>query len=242
MSWIKIETHTPDKPEIYAIAELLNITPDDAFGKCFRVWAWFDAHTTNGKTNGASVSPALINRVAGVSGFAEAIVSTGWMIAEANGLTISNFDAHNGETAKKRGLTAKRVANHTNNTNGKTNAPSVSDALAREEKRREERTTLSSDSWFIQFWETYPKKVSKSDALKAWNKIKPDDQLATLIVTAVNRVKVLPSWTKDNGQFIPNAATWLNGKRWEDEEAAKPSTTPAPFNLLEWNRKMGLIT
>jgi len=24
-------------------------------------------------------------------------------------------------------------------------------------------------------------------------------------------------WTKDNGQYIPHAATWLNGRRWEDE-------------------------
>ena len=28
---------------------------------------------------------------------------------------------------------------------------------------------------------------------------------------------------KDNGQYIPNPATWLNQGRWEDElEAAKP--------------------
>jgi hypothetical protein len=24
-------------------------------------------------------------------------------------------------------------------------------------------------------------------------------------------------WTKDGGQFIPMPATWLNGRRWEDE-------------------------
>jgi hypothetical protein len=31
-------------------------------------------------------------------------------------------------------------------------------------------------------------------------------------------------WVKDNGQFIPHASTWLNGKRWEDELEAAPAT------------------
>lgn len=134
--WIKVEIHTPDKPEIYAIAELLGIAPDDVFGKCFRVWAWFDAHTTNGKTNGASVSEMLINRIAGVNGFATAMVSVGWLVSDECGLTVAHFDRHNGETAKQRGLTAKRVAKHKDKTNDKGNAASVSDALPREEKSR----------------------------------------------------------------------------------------------------------
>ena len=25
-------------------------------------------------------------------------------------------------------------------------------------------------------------------------------------------------WLKDNGQYIPYPSTWLNQKRWEDEE------------------------
>ena len=29
--------------------------------------------------------------------------------------------------------------------------------------------------------------------------------------------KRLEQWIKDNGQFIPHAATWLRNKRWEDE-------------------------
>lgn len=59
MAWIKMETHTPDKPEIFQIADELGIDANSAFGRCFRVWVWFDAHTTNGKANGAGVSSAL---------------------------------------------------------------------------------------------------------------------------------------------------------------------------------------
>ena len=40
---------------------------------------------------------------------------------------------------------------------------------------------------------------------------------------------VSADWTKDDGQFIPHASTWLNGKRWEDE-LPKPAgvSKPAP--------------
>jgi hypothetical protein len=33
---------------------------------------------------------------------------------------------------------------------------------------------------------------------------------------AVAEHKRSAQWSKDNGQYIPHAATWLNGKRWED--------------------------
>lgn len=34
-------------------------------------------------------------------------------------------------------------------------------------------------------------------------------------------------WTKERGRFIPNPATWLRGRRWEDEAgAADPADTP----------------
>lgn len=138
MAWLKIETHTPDKPEVFDIAGILGISPDETFGRLFRVWAWFDAHTTNGKANGISVSEALIDRVAGVSGFADAMYQAGWLEDDRLGYAMTKFDVHNGESSKKRALTAKRVAKHAEKANANTNATSVSSALPREEKIREE--------------------------------------------------------------------------------------------------------
>ena len=66
--WIKCEISTPDKPEIWEIAEAANIDPDAVFGKLFRVWAWFDQHTEKG--NAPSVTKKLIDRSVGVTGFA----------------------------------------------------------------------------------------------------------------------------------------------------------------------------
>ncbi len=69
---------------------------------------------------------------------------------------------------------------------------------------------------FEQFWKLYPKKKSRKDALKAWNKLNPDAELQTAMITALGRHCVSRDWTKDAGQYIPMASTWLNGERWHD--------------------------
>lgn len=70
---------------------------------------------------------------------------------------------------------------------------------------------------FKRFWEAYPKKVAKQDALKAFKKIKPDDNLFAEMMKALRRQKESTEWKRDKGKFVPYPATWLNGRRWEDE-------------------------
>ena len=79
---------------------------------------------------------------------------------------------------------------------------------------------------FDEFWKTYPKKVAKAQAQKAWSKLKPDKALLTVIIEALERQKQSAQWLRDNGQYIPYPATWLNGKRWED--AQEQVSQPAP--------------
>ena len=137
--WLKFEKSTLDKPEVFAIADALSIDPDAVIGKLVRVWAWFDSHTVDG--NAARVTPALLNRVSGIDGFIEAMAAEGWAAIDAGGVQLPRFDRHNGETAKQRALTAKRVARSrlsNGNSSATCNDPSVTSALAREEKRRED--------------------------------------------------------------------------------------------------------
>lgn len=70
---------------------------------------------------------------------------------------------------------------------------------------------------FDQFWEKYPKKVGKGDAEKSFKRIRPDAELFDKMMTALDGIKKSEQWTRENGRFIPNPATWLNQKRWEDE-------------------------
>jgi len=138
--WIKFELTTLDKPEVCQIAELADIDPDAVVGKLMRVWGWFDQQTENG--NAPSVSKKLLDRLVGVIGFCEHMKSVAWMIELDGVISLPHFDRHNGKTAKNRLLTAKRVANH-KAANGKSNASSVSGALPKEEKRREDQNPLS---------------------------------------------------------------------------------------------------
>lgn len=75
----------------------------------------------------------------------------------------------------------------------------------------------ASDCRFDIFWEAYPKKKAKDDCLKAWKKLKPDDAMASRIMVALSRAKSSEEWERHDGRFIPYGATWLNGKRFDDD-------------------------
>jgi len=73
---------------------------------------------------------------------------------------------------------------------------------------------------FDMFWMTYPKKVGKEAAKKAWLKVNPN---LTVVLQALSWQKESPQWFKNNGQFIPNPSTWINQHRWEDEQLKEGS-------------------
>lgn len=75
---------------------------------------------------------------------------------------------------------------------------------------------------FDQFWKLYPKKKSLKDAKKAWAKLNPNSGLRQTLIAALAKHCASLDWIKANGQYIPNAATWLNGERWHD--ALQPAT------------------
>lgn len=74
------------------------------------------------------------------------------------------------------------------------------------------------DRLFETFWSTYPRKVGKDAARKAFEKRRPDDELLGQMLTAIRRQVLSPAWVKDGGQFIPHPSTWLNEGRWQDED------------------------
>ena len=69
---------------------------------------------------------------------------------------------------------------------------------------------------FDEFWTAYPKKVGKDAAAKAFGKRKPNRELVQAMVQAIRGQKHSDAWKKQDGQFIPNPAKWLNDGRWKD--------------------------
>jgi len=78
---------------------------------------------------------------------------------------------------------------------------------------RQETNTESDD--FDNFWRKYPRRTGKANAVKRWRTMKPADRDAALAALDAH----IANWraTKTEPQFIPHPATWLNGRRWEDE-------------------------
>jgi hypothetical protein len=76
-------------------------------------------------------------------------------------------------------------------------------------------------SGFDLFWQAYPNKTGKDDALAVWlgGKTKAGRPIPPLDIAlaALERAKASHDWTKDNGRYIPNPATWLRQGRWQDE-------------------------
>lgn len=67
------------------------------------------------------------------------------------------------------------------------------------------------------FWEAYPRKQKKKEALRAWESMNCGNGLFGKVMEKLEAFKRSDSWTRDGGRFIPMPASWINGERWNDE-------------------------
>ncbi len=83
---------------------------------------------------------------------------------------------------------------------------------------------LHNDSLFDIFWKSYPIKKSKSDAEKAFLKLKPDKELLDIMIQAIEDQKLERDMLTKRKEFVPDwklPATWLNKRCWEDQPSIK---------------------
>ena len=80
----------------------------------------------------------------------------------------------------------------------------------------------------------WPKKKAREDARKAFSKVKvPVEDLVKAVEASIST----PDWQKDGGKYIPHAATWLNGKRWQDETTTSTSRQMTADDRAEQERR-----
>lgn len=82
---------------------------------------------------------------------------------------------------------------------------------------QEDKSVREGESHFDKFWKSYPKKVGKGAAKKAWGKIKRPAETLEKITNALSWQKKSEQWARDNGQYIPHPTTYINQCRWDDE-------------------------
>jgi len=86
---------------------------------------------------------------------------------------------------------------------------------------------------FDEFWKHYPRKDAKQDAAKAWRQVTKDADPSVIVAG----VQSFPFDSRRTYQPLP--ASWLRGKRWEDEQATLPLTTGARLTSDELTNLLG---
>lgn len=80
---------------------------------------------------------------------------------------------------------------------------------------------------FASFWSAYPKKTAKPAAQKAFRSAKINGHLPDVLAD-IERKASSDDWLKNGGQFVPNPATYLNQRRWEDQPVQQVSVGILP--------------
>lgn len=152
--WIKMRTALADDPAVIAIAAELGLDEHTIVGKLHSLWSWADRHTTTG--NAVAINCAWIDRFVRAEGFANALINQRWLRVENDSISFPKFTRHNGKSAKRRALTAKRVAKkRSQKSNADSNAGERTKSLP--EKRREEKSNTPPKSPKGELWFPVPK-------------------------------------------------------------------------------------
>jgi len=99
--------------------------------------------------------------------------------------------------------------------NKRTTNGHLADTIKKEKKEKKEKNIYTSD--FLSFYNSYPKRIGRDAAWKAWQNCNGRRPNLVDLIQAIENQKKSENWTKENGKYIPHPSTWLNQGRWADE-------------------------
>lgn len=158
-----------------------------------------------------------------------------YQVLQAPPLTGKNADKLTGK--KTDPLSAKKpMSNVLDNNIYPPTSPPRGQACQNASKRKK-RIARSAPDWkperFEGFWKFYPRHEGRQNAVRAWDKLQPDDALLARIGYALTAQKQSDEWRRGIG--IPHASTYLNQQRWTDQpfeppEEAESATLPGEID------------
>ena len=136
-------------------------------------------------------------------------------------MTLSQDEEQANDLSRKRAEAGsiggrQKVANQANATFATDEEANQANASSKN-KNKEKEKEKEKEYMFDRFWAAYPRHENKPAARKAFAKADPDEELLLTMLTAIEKQKASSQWQENGGQYIPHPATWLNGRRWEDE-------------------------
>ncbi|WP_425318441.1 DnaT-like ssDNA-binding domain-containing protein [Pseudomonas nitroreducens] len=144
--WIKMRTALADDPAVIAMADRLGLDEFSVVGRLHHLWSWADSQSRDGHAVGVTVR--WLNRYVQCDGFAEALAHVGWLTIDDQGIRFPNFDRHNGESAKARGLAKNRKEKQRAKVTDESGQMSRSErdkSVTREEKSKEQTNTSAGE-------------------------------------------------------------------------------------------------
>lgn len=129
--WIKMRADLHTHPKVVRMASALKADRLRIVGGLHSAWCLFDVHSVDGLLDGYSAD--TLDDLIGFPGFSRAMMAVGWLEENGESLVMPRFEAHNGQSAKRRAQDADRKRNIR-----KTSASEADKKRTREEKRRED--------------------------------------------------------------------------------------------------------
>ena len=129
--WIKMRADLHTHPKVVRMASALKADRLRIVGGLHSAWCLFDVHSVDGLLDGYSAE--TLDDLIGFHGFSRAMIAVGWLEENGESLVMPRFEAHNGQSAKRRAQDADRKRNVR-----KASASDADKKRTREEKRRED--------------------------------------------------------------------------------------------------------
>lgn len=193
---------------------------------------------------------ALINDATRVSKLTTSLAQKGWLTKKKRGFTgcneytliVPEVDA----CEPNLDCGAKLGWDTNSNLDSDTNSNLDCGAKYKEQTKEQTIEQTSTDEaggiapiqyLFDQFWDAYPKKTAKAEALKVWQKIKPTGELANQILEHIDQRISCGEWSAANKKYIVNPATFLRNERWNDEIIGGDDENTSKPNGLDPNER-----
>lgn len=270
MAWMKVEQSIRDHRKILQVADELDVDAAHVTGCLVLLWLWAIDNAPEGSLEGVQPGTiARAAQWTGEkSAFIEALTRAGLLDETPDGLQIHDWAERAGNLIERRKGDAERKRRERAGKKNQEEAAEASAGRppdirtqSRVEQSRVEQTRAKrisppiapsggdtaepaapslQEKRFAEFWDEYPKKVGKADALKAWKRAKITEEIFERILQSVRAAKASEQWRRENGRFIPNPATWINQGRWDDElpQSAGTSDSSSPEGTLAILRRM----
>ena len=241
--FVPVNVDLREHPRTRKFARSLGVSSREAQGYLVCLWQWAFKYCEDGSIDGwTEMDLADGCDFSGDPGlFLKALIDAGWLDESGK---LHAWNSHAGKLLRSREKSAEKMRMFRErkkkeqeqttvlplrNGNVTEESKSYSKSRVRVIVEKDKRLWSSDDDrvCFNSFWKEYPRKVQKQTAIKAWKKIKPTDTLLETILSDVRSRATSDEWTKDDRQFCPYPASYLNGRRWEDE--VPPPRDPMAF-------------